>query len=525
MLGLHCTRDVTAFAPAASFGSTFTARPNVVRARRPRVLARASRRGWRAALDADVAIVGAGVGGHGAALAAVAKGLKVVVFEGAEIGGTCVNRGCVPSKALLAAAGTLRQMKANDRLRALGVSVDGTVSYNREQVSAHANGLAASVRENMTRSLSSLGVTVVSSRARLAGKGKIAADGREFSVRDVILAPGSTPFVPRGVDIDGTTVFTSDEALKLEWVPDWVAIVGSGYIGLEFADVYTALGSNVTFVEAMPNLMPAFDPEIARVAQRLLINPRPIDYHTGVFAAKVTPGIPGRKPVLIDLIDAQTKQAVESLEVDAAMIATGRAPNTGDLGLDTIGAETQRGFIPVDDRMRVLDRDGKAVDNVYCIGDANGKMMLAHAASAQGVSAVENIVGNAHAVDHSAVPAACFTHPEISMVGMTEPQAREEAEKSGFELGKSMGHFRANSKALAEASGEGIAKVLFNKQNGRILGVHIIGMHAADLIQECSNAMAKGMTVDDLAFCVHTHPTLSEVVDEAFKGAVGMAAH
>lgn len=479
----------------------------------------------RASFDYDLAIVGAGVGGHGAALHAVAKGLKVCIFEAKDIGGTCVNRGCVPSKALLAAAGRIREMKDADHLRALGISLDG-VSYDRQGVADHANGLASKVKGNMANSLTALGVTIINSRATLSGAQKITAgNGKTYTAENIILAPGSVPFVPRGIEIDGKTVFTSDDALKMEWVPDWVAIVGSGYIGLEFSDVYTALGSNVTFVEAMPNLMPGFDPEIARLAQRLLINPRPIDYHTNVFASKVTPGVPGKRPVIIDLIDAGTKQPVDKLEVDAAMIATGRAPFTEGLGLESVQVETQRGFVPVDDRMRVLDKDGEVIEHLYAIGDVNGKMMLAHAASAQGISAVENMIGKEHRVDHNAVPAACFTHPEISMVGLTEPQAKEKASNEGFELGKSVGHFRANSKALAEGEGDGIAKVLFNKNNGKILGVHIIGLHAADLIQECSNAVARDTTVDELAFCVHTHPTLSEVVDEAIKGAVGMAAH
>lgn len=477
------------------------------------------------AFDFDVAVIGAGVGGHGAALHAISKGLKVVIFEATDIGGTCVNRGCVPSKALLAAAGRIREMKNADHLRAMGISLDG-VEYDRQGVSEHANGLATRVRQNMTKSLTALGVTVVPHRAGLASNQSIiTTDGKTYTAENIILAPGSIPFVPRGVEIDGKTVFTSDDALKMEWVPDWVAIVGSGYIGLEFSDVYTALGSNVTFVEAMPNLMPGFDPEISRLAQRLLINPRPIDYHTNVFAAKVTPGEPGIRPVTIDLIDAGSKEPVETLEVDAAMIATGRAPQTTELNLESISVETQRGFIPVDEHMRVLDSNNRPVEHVYAIGDVNGKMMLAHAASAQGISAVENIVGNTHVVDHDAIPAACFTHPEISMVGLTEPAAKEIAERDGFTLGKSIGHFRANSKALAEGEGDGIAKVLFNKENGKILGVHIIGLHAADLIQECANAVARGVTVDELAFCVHTHPTLSEVIDEAMKGAVGMSAH
>jgi len=201
-------------------------------------------------------------------------------------------------------------------------------------------------------------------------------------------------------------------------------------------------------------------------------------------------------------------------------------PNTKGLGLEAHGIETVRGFVQVNDQMQVLDKaGGQVVPGLWCIGDANGKMMLAHAASAQGISAVENIVGRPHAVDHNAVPAACFTHPEIGMVGLTEEQAKAKGKAEGFEVGKSTGSFRANSKALAELEGTGLAKVLYRKDTGHILGVHIIGIHASDLIQECANAVAAGTTVKQLSMMVHTHPTLSEVLDEAFKGAVGMSAH
>jgi dihydrolipoamide dehydrogenase len=339
------------------------------------------------------------------------------------------------------------------------------------------------------------------------------------------MAPGSVPFVPPGITVDEKTVCTSDGALELPFVPEWVAIVGSGYIGLEFSDVYTALGAEVTFIEALPQLMPTFDREIAKTAERLLIRERAIDYRTNVFASEVTPGIPGVKPVTIKMIDATTKEHVETLEVDACMVATGRVPNTKNMGLEDRGIETNRGFVPVNEYMQVLDPSGNVIPNLYCIGDANGKLMLAHAASAQGISAVENIVGRQHAVNHMAIPAACFTHPEISMVGPTEEQAVEMAAKEGWTLGKSMGSFRANSKALAEGEGNGICKVLFNKDTGKVVAVHIIGLHAADLIQECANAVAAGTTVQELSMMVHTHPTLAEVVDEAFKGAVGMASH
>jgi len=185
----------------------------------------------------------------------------------------------------------------------------------------------------------------------------------------------------------------------------------------------------------------------------------------------------------------------------------------------------QRGFVQVDERMRVLDNDGNVIDGLWAIGDLNGKMMLAHAASAQGISAIENMCGEEHVLNHDAIPAACFTHPEIAMVGPTEEQARERAEQEGYEIGVSQGSFKANSKALAEGEGDGIAKVIFRKDNYEVIAVHIVGLHAADLIQECANAINAGSTLQDLAMMTHTHPTLCEVLDEAFKAGLGRSAH
>ena len=480
--------------------------------------------------DFDVSVIGCGVGGHGAALHARGQSLSTAVFAGGDVGGTCVNRGCVPSKALLAASGRVRDMKNEHHLESMGIKVAGEVEYDRQGIADHAKNLAANIKGNLGNSLLGLGCEVIEGRGVLTGNPheiKDEATGKVYTAKDIILAPGSVPFVPPGVTVDEKTVYTSDGALELQFVPEWVAIIGSGYIGLEFSDVYTALGSEVTFIEALPNLMPTFDREIAKQAERLLIRDRPIDYRTGVFAAEVTPGIPGEKPVTIKMIDAETKEHVETIEVDAAMIATGRVPNTANMGLEDMGIETNRGFVAVNEKMQVLTKaeGGEVVPNVYCIGDANGKMMLAHAASAQGISAVENIAGRSHVVDHDAIPAACFTHPEIAMVGPTEEQCIERAEKEGWTLGKSQGSFRANSKALAEGEGAGIAKVLYNKDTGKVVAVHIIGIHAADLIQECANAVAAGTTVKELSMMVHTHPTLCEVLDEAFKGAVGMSAH
>uniref|UniRef100_A0A2P2L8C2 dihydrolipoyl dehydrogenase n=3 Tax=Rhizophora mucronata TaxID=61149 RepID=A0A2P2L8C2_RHIMU len=466
--------------------------------------------------DYDLIIIGAGVGGHGAAMHAVEKGLKTAIIEGDVIGGTCVNRGCVPSKALLAVSGRMRELQTEHHMKALGLQV-AAAGYNRQGVADHANNLATRIRNNLTNSLKAVGADILTGVATILGPQKVKY-GKDniVTAKDIIIATGSVPFVPKGIEVDGKTVITSDHALKLEFVPDWMAIVGSGYIGLEFSDVYTALGSEVTFIEALDQLMPGFDPEIGKLAQRVLINPRKIDYYTGVFASKITPAKDG-KPVTIELIDAKTKEHKNTLEVDAALIATGRAPFTNGLGLENINVVTQRGFVPVDERMRVIDTDGNLVPHLYCIGDANGKMMLAHAASAQGISVVEQVTGRDHVLNHLGVPAACFTHPEISMVGLTEPQAREKAELEGFEVSIAKISFKANTKALAENEGEGLAKLIYRPDNGEILGVHIIGLHAADLIHEASNAIALGTRIQDIKFAVHAHPTLSEVLDELYK--------
>ncbi|WJX96245.1 dihydrolipoamide dehydrogenase precursor [Trifolium repens] len=347
--------------------------------------------------DYDLLIIGAGVVGHDAALHAVEKGLKTAIVEGDVV---------------------------------------------RELKSDHANNLASKIRSNLTNSLKAIGVDILTGFGTVVGpqKVKIGFSDNIVTAKDIIIATGSVPFVPKGVEVDGKTVITSDDALKLESVPERIAIVGSGYIGLEFSDVYTALGSQVSFVEALDQLMPGFDPEISKLDQRVLVNPRKIDYHTGVFASKITPARDG-KPVLIELIDAKTKEPKDTLEVDAALIATGRAPFTEGLGLENVDVATQRGFIHVDERMRVIDANGKLVPHLYCIGDANGKMTLAHAASAQGISVVEQVTGRDHVLNH----------PEISMVGLTELSYR-----------------------------------------------HFFGLHAADLIHEASNSIALGTRIQDI---------------------------
>jgi dihydrolipoamide dehydrogenase len=469
--------------------------------------------------DYDLVIVGAGVGGHGAALHAVSCGLKTAIVEAEDMGGTCVNRGCIPSKALLAASGRVRELRNAHHLKTLGIQLEN-VSFDREAIANHAKNLVLKIRDDMGNSLKRLGVDVIKGWGRLAGAHKVAIatpDGETVvTAQDIILSPGSVPFVPPGVEIDGKTVFTSDDGLKLDWLPPWIAIIGSGYIGLEFADIYTALGCEVTMIEALDQLMPGFDPDIAKLAQRVLITPRDIETKVGTLAKRVIPG----SPVVIELANAKTKEVVDVLEVDACLVATGRIPATKDLGLDTVGIEPdRRGFIAVDDQMSVL-LDGQPFPHLWAIGDATGKMMLAHAASAQGIAAVENICGRPRQVDYRSIPAAAFTHPEVSFVGLTEPLAKELGTAEGFPVATVRTYFKGNSKAIAEGETDGIAKVIYRQDTGEVLGAHIFGLHASDLIQEAANAIAQRRTVHDLAFLVHTHPTLSEVLDEAYKRAI-----
>jgi dihydrolipoamide dehydrogenase len=468
--------------------------------------------------DYDLVIIGAGVGGHGAALHAVSCGLKTAIIEAADMGGTCVNRGCVPSKALLAASGRVRELRDAHHLKALGIQV-ASVQFERQAIADHANNLAAKIQGDLTNSLKRLGVDIIRGWGKIVDTQKVSiltdSGEKTITAKDIILSPGSVPFVPPGIEVDGKTVFTSDQGVKLESLPNWVAIIGSGYIGLEFSDVYSALGCEITMIEALDQLMPGFDRDIAKLAERVLITPRDIETYVGIYAKRVIPG----SPVVIELADFKTKEDVDVLEVDACLVATGRIPATQNLGLESVGVELdRRNFIPVNDTMAVLS-GGEPVPHLWAIGDATGKMMLAHAASAQGIVAVENICGRHKEVDYLSIPAAAFTHPEVSYVGMTEVQAKEKATAAGFEVGVAKSYFKGNSKALAEGEADGMAKVIYRKDTGEVLGVHIFGMHASDLIHEASAAIANRQSVHTLAHLVHAHPTLSEVLDEAYKRA------
>ena len=243
--------------------------------------------------DYDLIIIGAGVGGHGAALHAVKNGLKTAIIEAEDMGGTCVNRGCIPSKALLAASGRVREFGDTHHLQDMGIQLGG-IQFDRRAIADHATGLVNKIQGDLTNSLKRLKVDIIRGWGELAGTQKVKVKSNDgdltYTAKEIMLCPGSIPFVPRGIEIDGKTVFTSDNAVKLESLPDWIAIIGSGYIGLEFSDVYTALGCEVTMIEALDILMPGFDPDIAKIAKKVLLDKRDIETYNGVFATKVTPG-------------------------------------------------------------------------------------------------------------------------------------------------------------------------------------------------------------------------------------------
>lgn len=458
--------------------------------------------GKNVAFDYDLLIIGCGVGGHSAALHGVAAGLKVAVVEAGEMGGTCINRGCIPSKALLAAAGRLRLIHHAEHL---GITV-GSVSFDRAKIADHARSVVDKIRTDLTRSLQKLGVAILGGRARLKATQTVAIETagelQVVTARDIIIATGSKPFVPPGVTVDGRSVYTSDEGVRLDALPKRLCVIGSGYIGLEFSDVYTALGSEVTMIEGLDRLLPGFDPDIARLAQRILIKPRNIETRIGVFAKTITPG----EPATVELANG------EVLQFDGVLVACGRVPLSAELGLEVVGIETQRGFIPVNDHMAT------PVPHLWAIGDATGKMMLAHAAAAQGIVAVDNILGRERCIDYRSIPAAVFTHPEIGTVGMTEPQAKE----AGYKVAVVRTYFGGNSKAIAQGDTDGMAKLIYDAESGELLGCHIIGPEASLLIAEAAQAIANRERMDKLAQLVHTHPTLSEILDEGYKRAAAV---
>ena len=405
---------------------------------------------------ADLIIIGAGPGGYRAAEYAAKQGLKVVIFEGSEVGGTCLNVGCIPTKTYVHSA---------------------TFAEARERMAQ----VVPQLRAGVEGILSNPNITLVREKGVFVGANTV----NDYIAKNIIIATGSeTKWLPiKG--IDDPRVVDSTGLLNLETLPKRLAIIGAGVIGMEFASVFNRFGSEVTVIEYLKECLPALDSDIAKRLRKYL-EKRGITF--------------------------KMKTAVENIadiDADVILMATGRKPRTEGLNLEALGITlTPQGAIPVDPSSFLVPRSS----NIYAIGDVNGKQMLAHAAEMQAIRAVNHIIGKTDGIDFSIMPAAIFTEPEAACVGPTEDQLKEQG--IAYECKKSF--WRANGKALAMGETEGLLK-LFVGADGQILGCHAYGAHSADIIQEVSVLMCKHTTIAELADMVHIHPTLSEILKSAVE--------
>ncbi len=461
----------------------------------------------------DVAMLGGGPGGYVAAIRAAQLGLRTAVIERDELGGICVNWGCIPSKALLRSAEVLSLFA---RASEFGIAAEGvTANYGaalarcRQIVATQVRGVNYLMRKN--------NVEVIHGEGRLTARDRIAVSGgpdgeREVQAHNVILATGSRVKPLPGVEIDGTHIISAKEVWSLETLPQSVLIVGAGAIGVEFATVYRAYGCEVTLVEFLPRLLPLEDEELgaelARSFRRRGIN---MLTNTKVDGATVRGD---RVQVRLSSSSAENTDAPQTLEVDRVLVGAGFIPNSD--GLDALGVATERGFITIDAMMQTN------VPGIYAIGDVTGKVPLAHTAFAQGELAAEAIAGrNPRPLDYLAIPRCTYSSPQVAAIGLTEAQARA----TGREIRVGSFPFRPNGKAQALGELEGKAKILADAETGEILGAHLIGPDVTELIGEVALARVLEATPTELAQAVHPHPTLSEVLDEAALAVEGQAIH
>ena len=459
-------------------------------------------------LSKHIVIVGAGPGGYVAAIRAAQLGAQVTIIENQALGGVCLNWGCIPSKALLSVIDLGEKLnKAED----LGLTLAGPTAFNPIQMVARKNRVVTGLVKGIATLLKVWGVTHLEGTGVLQNEQTVnvqKADGTSESIQAdaIILATGSSwPNLPL-FPVDGTMVITSKEALEINRVPERFLIVGGGVEGCEFASLYAGLGSKVTIVEMMPRLLPLEDEEVSALIEREL-KKRKVQFYTGTKVDKVT---------RCDTTTTVTLENGTSLETDMILVSVGRRFNTTGLGLEKVGVMLgERSEITVNDRLETN------VSGVYAIGDVVGKAMLAHVASAQGKVAVENIVGHEQTINYNVIPAGIFTLPEIGRVGLTEQEVREQ----GIE--PKVGRFRYVGLGKSHAVGDtvGFAKVVAHPETDAILGAHLVGAHAADLIHEAAMAMQMNATATQMAEMIHAHPTHAEALMEAAEDVSGLAIH
>lgn len=454
----------------------------------------------------DIAIVGGGPGGYVAAIRAAQLGLSVTIVEQEELGGLCLNWGCIPSKALLRNAEVLSLIhRANE----FGIHFDNlTVDYGK------AVDRSRQVVKRLVGGLKSLmkryGIVTVEGFGSIPGPGRVSVDGQEeIQAANIIIATGALNKGISSLPVDGERIITTREALSLREVPGRVAIVGGGAAGVEFAYLWSTYGSEVTLIELLPNLLPNEDPEISQILEKSF-QKQGINIMTGsrVEASYSTNGV----ATLTVSKDNETSE----IHCDRVLVAVGLEGNIAGTGLDTQGIEMRNGFIAIDDVMRT------SLPNIYAVGDVTGAPLLAHTAFAQGHIAVETIAGlpTTRLIAEN-VPRATYCQPQVASVGLTEAQARER----GLDVKVGKFPFMASGKALGHGDREGFVKVVAGAEYGEILGAHMIGPEVTELLGEVSVAQALDATIEDLGLAIHPHPTLSEALKEAALAAMGQAVH
>ena len=460
----------------------------------------------------DLIVLGSGPGGYVAAIRAAQLGLNVACVEDADLGGVCLNIGCIPTKALLTSALLVNEMKNGEQhgIMAKEVTFDLAPAQERSRrvVKQMTNGISHLFKKNK--------VTPLMGRGRLKGVGKIevtAADGTktEHAATSVLIATGSRPRDLPVLKIDEERIWSSTGALMQTKAPESLFIVGAGAIGMEFADVYDAFGTKVTVVEALDRILPLEDGEVSKLMERTY-KKRGIDVHTGAFFQTAEIKADG-----VTVTFKDKKGEFQTLDVDYVLSAVGRVPNSEDLGLDSAGVKTdERGFILVDDQLRTN------VPSVYAVGDVAGRQLLAHKASHEGIVCVEHIAGQGHhTVDYTNVPNCTYCHPEVASVGLTEEQAKE----AGHDYAVGKFPWVGIGRAVAAGHTDGFIKIIRDKKYSEILGAHIVGPHATELIAEFVVGRHLESTVEELEKAMHPHPTLSEGVAEGALAALGRAIH
>jgi len=456
--------------------------------------------------DCDLVIVGAGPGGYVAAIRAAQLGARVTVVEKAFLGGTCLNRGCIPTKALIK-SGRVAALIRNSA--EFGIATSG-MSIDYAAMTARKDKVVSIMRDGIAALFKARRIECVMGTARIATPTSVAVtlkDGstRTIEAKNIVVATGSEPAKPKMFPFDGNRVVTSDDAVAKTSIGKSVIVVGGGFIGCEYASLYANLGLDVTIIELLDNILSTMDESIIKDVGRGL-KKRKVKIRTGVKVEKMETTDGGVTATLA---------GGEAISADFALVSVGRRPVTAAIGLEEVGVALDRGNIVIDEHCRTN------VPTIYAIGDATGKMLLAHVASEQGIVAAENIMGHESKMDYSVVPACVFTDPEAANVGMSEREVKEK----GFEYRAAHFPFRILGKAHADGEIDGQVKVIGESKTGKILGVHIIGHGASEVIAEAAVAMKNGMTAADVARTIHAHPTLPEAFREACEVFQDRAIH